>query len=176
MRSFIEGGVVYRLREETGDLYRGLHLVESNVPSVSAARDRIRAAALSEDIKICVEPYTEEVSLQQVILALRESKEFKATSTICEQLHRLAESKIFFPSRTLIELRLRGGPSAEFALRDGSVVTLSRQLAEKLCESIDQNSAETILAMTENTDAFIHHTRTILEDNGNTEHPSQDSN
>ena len=176
MKSFIEGGVVYRLREETGDLYRGLHLVESNVPSVSAARDRIRAAALSEDIKICVEPYTEEVSLQQVILALRESKEFKATSTICEQLHRLAGSKIFFPSRTLIELRMQGGSSAEFTLRDGSVVALSRQLAEKLCESIDQNSAETIMAMTENTDAFIHHTRIILEDNGNTEHPSQDSN
>lgn len=165
MTPFIVEGRVYRWCESTGNLFQGLMCVATDVPSLGAARDRVGAKILSEQIEDAEFNHAPaSVSSQQVAMALRESQEFKPTEAICSAIAAIAERRLFYPSTTLLELRAPGAPRIEYTMLDGSSVSVSKDLAEQLCKRIDPEDTEQIRSVTQATESFIAFTRTLIEE------------
>ena len=98
----------------------------------------------------------EGIPITSVAIALRESGEYKATNNLCGLLKECFDEKIFFPSFTLMNLRLEESTNdrIDYRMKDGSVISMSKSLNENLCRTLDTN---TVSNMTRDANSFIAH-------------------
>ena len=98
----------------------------------------------------------EGIPITSVAIALRESGEYKATNNLCGLLKECFDEKIFFPSFTLMNLRLEESTNdrIDYRMKDGSVISMSKSLNENLCRNLDINA---LSVMTEDSNSFVSH-------------------
>ena len=156
-------------RTHGGALYQGGHFLGEYVDA-KAARAALEGEKLSRELQegASINIKTSKISAHSVAMALRENGEFKPTTLVCEGLKRIIESKLFIPSKTVMNFRLKEGSQVagkiEYVLRDGSSVLIDARTNEMLCARVNAEDTAQIVTMTENASNFVRCVSALLED------------
>ena len=173
MESFVYNNKTYSFKDS--NLFAEGSLI-GEFKSIKEAIEYVVAEKISEELKQkisseVVQPIKEQITNDSIALVLYENGETKVTQTLIENIKQIIETKLFYPSDSVLQLRemyddFTVPGKIDYVLMDGSKVMINVDTNHYINSIIDlRESRELIRYMNQNTKNFFEVIDSLLEDN-----------
>jgi len=155
----------FTYRDKVAHFYNNMLVVGGKTvgefKGIEEAKEYLESLSISEELATEIVPAKSQLTEEKVAIALYESGEERVSESVVRSYKAIVESKVFFPSDVVLNLRELYNQSpvlnkVDYVLRDGSTVMIDIETNITLNKIIDiKESHELLMYMTESKETFL---------------------